>query len=169
MRNYVLSVITVAFCGCIAKMFLPEGEEKSIKKAFSLIVSLLLIVSVAKPAISFMNSADSYDIGKAVSGAYASSVENYSAKWQETLGEVTSDGLKDYISELLTENFGLSEENFLLECNAIHKGDEIKVEKIEITLIGAGVFTNPRKIESYVEGLGFECNVTEKWGEKNGK
>lgn len=170
MRGYVLSVISVAFCGCIARNILPDGDGKNIKKAFSLIVTLLLILSVARPVMTFINSADGYDVQKAASGIYSSSAENYDKRWQETLAEVTSESLKGYISELLLTEFGLSDDNILTECSIVHEGDEINVGSIEITLIGKGMLINPRKIEALIEEkLGIECNVTEKWGEKNGE
>ncbi|MBE6538217.1 MAG: hypothetical protein E7671_01970 [Ruminococcaceae bacterium] len=164
MRDYILSVISVAFCGALVNAIAPWGEGKKLKKALSLIVSLLLIVSVAKPIISFVNSADGYDIGALASGIY-SSKENYDKYWQKTLVEVTDESARTYVYELMLSEFGLSDDDFSLECKISQGGDVISLDSIKITLRSTGIFVNPRRIESFIgEKFGCECEVTEEWG-----
>lgn len=159
MKEYILSVITVAALGCIANGICPEGEGQGLKKSVLFIMSLLLIVTVGKPIISFVSAFDGDELSDIV---FSSEGLGYNEVWSDTVKNITATEAEKAVTELISEQFGLEEDCFSVRCGISEKENAYAIECVNVELFGAGMFTNPRKIELFLSKyLGCECDVRE--------
>lgn len=159
MKDYILSVITVAALGCIANGVCPEGEGQGLKKAVSFIMSLLLIVTVGKQIISFVSAFDGDELSDII---LSSESLGYNEVWSSTVKNITATDAEKAVAELTSERFGLEEDCFSVKCEISEKENAYVIDRVTVELFGAGMFTNPRKIELFLsEYLGCECDVRE--------
>ncbi len=154
MREYMISVISVAALGRIAIGICPEGEEKKLKKAVSLILSLFFIISVARPVVVLVEKFSKN--GESIIAFSDIKADEYTQVWYKTLENVSEQSIEDITEELLLNSFQLEKENYNINCVF----DEGLPRYVEIELLGKGLFINPRKIEALLcEKLGCDVNV----------
>ena len=67
--------------------------------------------------------------------------------------DIRISAFEDGIAQYISESFGLSRECVSVEAEGFNS-DDMKAEKILITLTGSAVASNYKKIESVVNGLG---------------
>ena len=169
MDDYILSIIAVAACGSIVNAMCPDGEGKSIKKMVSFIMSLLLIVSVARPLILLVRSIESFNGSEYIEKFTESTTASYEDAWQNTLQGISTESVENYILGYIEEKFELDRSCFDISAKLSFNGAEIQIDNVEITLRGRGLLKNPRSIEMAVEEkMQCDCIIYEEWGEKNG-
>ncbi|MBQ8208227.1 MAG: stage III sporulation protein AF [Clostridia bacterium] len=160
MKGYILSVIAVAALGSIASGICPDGEGQGLKKAVSLIMSLLLITAVGKPIISLVGAFD-FSSDEIIDRLTESQKASYEDIWQSTFSDITEENSENAVTELLMEEFDLEKEDFSVNCELISENDAFKIKKITVELSGGGIFKNPRRIEKLLsEKIGCECIVS---------
>lgn len=156
MREYILSVISVAALGCVALGVCPEGEGQGIKKTVSLIMSLLLILSVGSPLMGLI---ESFNIEEAKNSLFPSAYD-YEEAWLGTFMSITEEEVRLAVCDILTSEFGLEEDDFSVCCVLEEYEDSFKVKSITVRMRGKGLLKNPRGIEAHLtELLGCDCSV----------
>lgn len=154
MKEYLISVISVAALGRIVVGICPEGEGKTLKRAVSLILSLFFIISVARPLVMFVEKVDKNAEGIIVFSDIEA--DEYTQVWYKTLEKVGEQSIGEFAKELLWENFGLDGESY--DLSFVFEDGEPK--SLEIVLLGKGLFMNPRKIELLLcEAFGCDVSV----------
>lgn len=165
MKNYLLSVIAVAIFGGVGCSICPGGEGKTLRTSVTLITSLLMILSVIKPIVIFINSGEKYNIERIIEGVTTYEGSKYDAIWKQTLNGTTTEAYNSYISELICEKFDINLNNFSVETKLESAEDGVRPAQVSIKLFGMGLFKNPRAIEGEIETrLDCECIVREEWG-----
>ncbi|MBR4296158.1 MAG: hypothetical protein IKT56_04890 [Clostridia bacterium] len=165
MKEYLLSVMAVAIFGSVSCAVCPGGEGKSLRTSVTLITSLLMILSVVKPIILFVNSGEKYNAESIIEDITMHEDSKYDAVWRKTLAASTTEAYNGYISELICEKFDINLNNFSVETKFESDKDTIRPELVTIKLFGMGLFKNPRAIASEIEAiLDCECVVSEEWG-----
>ncbi|MBQ8005472.1 MAG: hypothetical protein IJ303_04080 [Clostridia bacterium] len=155
MKSFVLSVIYVSAVIGLCSALCPDGEGKNIKKIFTFLMSLILISALAEPISSAIDFMKSGNIDIAFSAK--NDGESFGKIWHKRLEEIGEESVEAYISERLTKEFGLKEDEAEVDCEMIIYESEAIIEKIEIKLQGAGLLTNPRKIENVFKDE-FKCH-----------
>ena len=155
MQDYIFSVISFSAVGTVALGLLPLGGE-ALKKAFTLLLSVIMILIVGEPILSFIKSYDG-ELNYDLSGTEYSSYEEV---WLETLENITQNDADDAVFRLISEKYSLGEDEVSVECILKREGDTFSFEKVNVSLSGKGNFINPGRIENFLnEKLGCECIV----------
>lgn len=155
MQDYIFSVISFSAVGTVALGLLPLGGE-ALKKAFTLLLSVIMILIVGEPILSFIKSYDG-ELNYDLSGTEYSSYEEV---WLETLENITQNDADDAVFRLISEKYFLEEDAVSVECTLKREGDTFSLEKVNVSLSGKGNFINPGRIEYFLnEKLGCECIV----------
>lgn len=155
MRNYIFSVISFSAIGTVALGLLPL-EEGVLKKAFMLVLSLIMILVIGEPVLSFIKTYDDSFFDD------ISSIEEntYEATWLETLGDITKKEADDAVLRLISEEYSLKKDEIKVDCSLKKEENAFSLESVTVILSGKGAFINPRRVESFLnENLGCSCTV----------
>lgn len=156
MQDYIFSVISFSAIGTVALGLLPLGGE-ALKKAFTLLLSLIMILVIGEPLISFIKSYDGSFLNDLSSTTEASS---YEAVWLETLGNITKKDADAAVLRLLSDEYSLKEDEIEVDCTLKKEENAFSLECVSVILWGKGRLVNPGRAESFLsEKLGCKCTV----------
>ena len=85
------------------------------------------------------------------------------AVFQEQLNAIGEQAVTEAVRAVMKERFGVSSDQCRVEAAVILEatGQEVRTERIDVTLSGTAVLKNPRTIKAYLEQtFGCECVVT---------
>lgn len=123
------------------------GKEKGERLA----VSVILIYLVISPLVPLVESAKDFDISEIL-------------KEEQTLSggaylDVGENAFRDGIGKLLFEKWGIEENESVISVIGFDF-NSMRAERIIITLLSKGVFSDFHEIESYIEKMGLgKCEV----------
>ena len=151
MAEYLGAVVVMsATLGIISYVSYPQGSEKTVKFA----ASVLLLYTAITPLLSFVIRISNGEISGIVpSPDYSDSEMSDEDK------EVAESAFKEGISKLLLSKYGIKAENAEIYVIGFDF-QKMRADKIKITLSGSGAISDFRGIESYIteSGLG-DCEV----------
>ena len=149
MSEYCFSIVLVSSLVAFAELIsYSGGSEKGEKLAISAILAYLVIC----PLVPLLEGVRDFDISEITAGGDELSGGAYL--------EVGEDAFTLGIKKLLYEKWGLSESETAVAVSGFDF-ENMRAERIFITLLSGGFAVDFREIELYIEraGLG-ECEVT---------
>ncbi len=155
MEDYIFSVISFSAIGTVALGLLPLGDD-ILRKAFTLLLSLIMILVIGEPLISFIKNYDDSFL-KNISITEASP---YDAVWLETLGNITKKEADVAVLRLISDEYSIEEDEIEVDCTLKKEGDGFALEEVRVILSGKGRLINPGRVESFLnEKLRCKCRV----------
>ena len=153
MKAYFLSVVLTALLGGIASEILPErsGTRPHLKLVTGLCVLLVLVLPAKDTIRALADFAGRLDLGVLLENE--ESREHYEEILDSALWHYSEEELAERLGALLRREFELSEG----ECRTrVWFGEEGVPQKVLVLLSGGAVFSDPYRIEAYVNEL-FSC------------
>ena len=148
MREYLLTLMSVALLSGIIGMISPEGDTK---KYVRLIGALCLLCAIARPI-----AASIYDGSFGIDGLLQNEAENETENYEEIYEKMLSEGGKSYAEEVIkgyiAKDMSLEESTFDIEIS----DDSSGVASVTVYLRDGAIFADPRKISEYVNDK-FDC------------
>lgn len=135
MGKYLLSITVLAVALDLIE-FVSADRYKALTKAC---VGIILVMAIITPLPAL--------IEKMQEDLDFSEIGDMQAE------DIRISAFEDGIAQYISESFGLSRECVSVEAEGFNS-DDMKAEKILITLTGSAVAANYKKIESVVNGLG---------------
>lgn len=170
MKNYLISVITVAICASLAGYMTTENDKggSGIGKELRILGAVCILLSIVLPLSPVLSSIGS--ISDKLESALevlkfksieATDEEKYEKIFNSQLIDISIDEAESAIEELITQRFNISNEDCFIEIMLNESSDgELNFEKITVTLRDQAVWKDPYAIEEYIEDvIGCECNV----------
>ncbi len=155
MQDYIFSVISFSAIGTVALGLLPLGDD-ALKKAFSLLLSLIMILVIGDPLISFIKSYD----GSFLESISVAETSSYEEVWLEALGDLTKKDADAAVLRLIAAEFSLNEDEIKVDCLLKKTENSFALDDVDVILSGKGKLINPRRVESFLnEKLGCKCRV----------
>ncbi len=155
MKDYIFSIISFSALGTASLGLLPVGEGV-IKKAFTLLLSLIMILVIGAPLVSFVKKYDNSAFSEILS------IETYSYEdaWLETLGDITKKEADEAIVRLVSDEYSLDEDEIRVDCTLKKAENAFSLDSVEVFLSGKGLLINPGRVESFLnKKLGCGCKV----------
>ena len=152
MREYLLTLMSVALLGGIVGMISPEGD---IKKYVRLIGALCLLCAISRPIATSI-----YDGSLDMDGLLENGAEHESVNYEQIYENMLSEGGKSYAKEVIkgyiAKDLELEESTFDIEITSDSEG----VESVTVYLRDEAIFADPKKIAEYVnDKFGCACVV----------
>ena len=155
MKDYIFSVISFSAIGTVALGLFPIGDG-ALKKVFLLLLSLIMVLIIGGPLISFIKNYDDFALDKISS----TEVFSYDEVWHETLVNITKKEADAAVLHLISEKYSLKEDEIKVDCTLKEDGGAVALEDVKVILSGKGLLVNPERVESFLnEKLGCECTV----------
>ena len=155
MQEYIFSVISFSAIGTVALGLLPLGNE-ALKKAFTLLLSLIMILVIGEPLISFIKNYD----GSLLNNMASTEPSAYEAVWLETLGDITKKDAEDAVLRLISDEYSLKVDEIEVDCTLKEEENFFSLDCVSVILSGKGMLINPGRVESFLsEKLGCKCTV----------
>ena len=158
MKSYIISIACVSVICSLASLLSPEGEGGGIGKQIRLISALVLTVVCISPVAELVKSISAFDPSSLLSEIEEESGDKYGEIFDGAFELSEEKELKYRISEVLWEEFGISDD----ECSVsfvISEGKDGRVlEKIFILLRGSAIWKDTGEIERYLYGI-FGCEI----------
>ena len=152
MREYLVSAVAVCALCALADTLFPDGK---LKKEMSFALSLVVVLVLVSPLFSALSNIDEMGQG------FISELEDLDTQHYE--GELYDVGerlLEEGIARTLCERFSLSESELGADATISFIGDELLVERVEISLSGSAIFSDIHEIKKYVQRqICDECEV----------
>lgn len=155
MKEYIISIIALAFICAVVSMLSPEGEGGGLGKHVKLISGLLLILACLSPIISLVKGL--YDLDLAgLRYHYGKSSEEYESIFLSELSIADVENVKQDVENRLAEKFGLKKESFSVSIRITPERD--RIDLILIRLFDSAIWTDTGKLEEYLERI-YNCEV----------
>ena len=152
MKEYIISVITVAVVGSVVSVLSPEGEGGGIARHTRLLFGLCVIFvcfSPIKDAIIWMRELDI----DAILPEEEQNASEYESIFNGTYAEVEVDNLKEGIKGVIEDKFGLDPLCVEVSVKLSEQGDVRILERVVITLYGSAIWADTGRIEQYLSSL----------------
>lgn len=139
MGNTVLALFGVAFAATLCELLLP-GEEGGTKTALRLMVSLAVLLLLARPFLSFIGTAPEIAFEELVGETPDESAAHYQEIFDRAVREGCAQDLKVGLLAMLAQEYGIAEEDADIY---VHFDDEGDLTLIEIYLSGTALLCDP--------------------------
>lgn len=152
-----MAVIMTAVGGSAAYVLCPEGKKNGLRDRLGFLLSVIMIFVIASPFLSFMKKTDAFSADSFLYGVSDAAYErDYESVFKSAVLGTAEEVLCESVSELLEREFELQPGKYELSFSFGSENGATSLEKITVTVLGAGVFKNPRRIEARLADL-YEC------------
>ena len=155
MRNFVITLLSVAFLNGAIGMISPDGD---IKKYVRLAGALCILAAIVSPLYFAINSGDLYFGEDFMDQVLDEST--YESQYESALLDAGEKSLAEAVKKSLCAELGMSEKNFGVSVRIVEVDSEYRIENVEVALYSTAVNTDPRDISAFVKNkTGGECTV----------
>ena len=155
MKNFVITLLSVAFLNGAIGMISPDGD---IKKYVRLTGALCILAAIVSPLYFAINSGELDFDGDFLDRALEETV--YESQYESALLDAGEKSLADAVKDLLCSELGMNEKSFGVKVRVVDDEGEYRIENVEVALYSSAVSTDPRDISAFVrEKTGGECTV----------
>lgn len=168
MKNYLISVVTVALCSSLAGYMAVERESGGIGKDMRMLGAICIILSIILPLSPILsdigNISDKLEsmleilrFGNAEIGGSEESKE-YEKIFNFQLIKSSVTEVQNSLKDLISQKFSIDKDNCHVEI-VLGDGEdgEIFMKNVIITLKGQAVWKDPYEIEEYIKSI-VKCN-----------
>lgn len=170
MKNYLISVITVAICASLAGYMTVDNDKggNGISKDLRMLSSICILLAVILPLSPLISNIGDISAKlestleilkfKTIEGA---DKEKYEKIFNSQLLDISVSEAENTVRDLIVQKFNISDEDCFIEITLNGNSDrEQYFEKITVTLRGQAIWNDPYAIEEYIEStIGCECDV----------
>ncbi len=161
MKEYILGIVTFALAVGLCDLLVPAGEREGLRRAVRLVAGLCLLCLLIAPFGEIKATLSEWDPRHWIEKLEQEAQQSYEEQMKEKLTAATAEGWRQGLSELLTELFGLREQDMTWQIEWEMGGESLRARHIYLSLRGKAVFCDPREIEAAVqEAAGCECTVS---------
>ena len=155
MKNFVITLLSVAFLNGAIGMISPDGD---IKKYVRLTGALCILAAIVSPLYFAINSGELDFDGDFLDRALEETV--YESQYESALLDAGEKSLADAVKDLLCSELGMNEKSFGVKVRIADDEGEYRIESVEVALYSSAVNTDPRDISAFVRHkTGGECTV----------
>ncbi len=158
MKEYLLSLIALAFLGGGVLMLAPDGEAK---KGIKLLCSLAAVACIILPLAPLLSDRQ-FDIDGILDRfAYVSESESgYVEIYNSSLTKAELENAEQQLKSQVLSRFSIKLKAFDIKLNAENKSGEYSISSATLILYPSGLSVDPRPICIYLsEQLLCECEV----------
>ena len=154
MKNYLITVITVAICVGIYNIISPglHGIEKY-SKMIGMLVLLCVIVSPIREVINTFDENGFDNIKESILDSNNESENEYSEIFKEYLNSYSVEKVKKEVCDILFEKYEIPDEECEVKIYTQYQEGNLIISNMQIVLSGKSIFKNPYVIEEYFETL----------------
>lgn len=168
MKNYLISVVTVALCSSLAGYMAVERDGGGIGKDLRMLGAICIILSIILPLSPVLS--DIGDISDKLESmleilrfgnaemSESEASEEYEKIFNSQLIKSSVNEVQNSLKDLISQKFSIEKEDCHVEI-VLGDGEdgEIYTENVIITLKGQAVWKDPYAIEEYITSL-IKCN-----------
>ena len=156
MKEYLMTLISVALLSGTVGMLSPEGE---MKRYVRLLCSLCLLCAMVGPALSLLGDSD-FSMDGLLSDREEIDRLDYDEIYHNSLILGGEKQAADTICAALLQRFELSEGAMEVSVRSPLKNDTDSPVSVTVLLRDEAIFVDPKEILSYVRELGdFQCTI----------
>lgn len=157
MGHYLISILTAVVVGSVAELLPPDGDG-GMSRSLKLIVSLLILCTVALPLFEVLEQGsagllDRLDAVLAEVSAAPTAADAYAERTMAYLCEASAEAAEGEIAALLAEQFGLPAAHCRTEVTLSEGAEGIILAGVKVYLSGPAILADAAEIEAYLAAL----------------
>lgn len=152
MKQYILSVITVAIAASIVSALCPDGERGGLSRAVKLVSALCIILVCFAPAQDAITWLSELDIESVLPDTQDKNDE-YESIFMDSYGYAEEQNLKEGIKSLLLDRFGIDPLCVEVSLHFYEGQDTRRLERVTLTLYGSAIFADTGEMERQLSSL----------------
>ena len=158
MAASVLGLFGVALAAALAELLLPSEEGRATKIALRFLVSLSVLLLFLAPFRGILSDAPPFSLDQIIeAGESAVGKEGFDAIFRDAINEGSAQALKEGLSALLAEQYGIGEGQAQIFVYFDGKGE---LSRVQIYLSGSALLKDPHELEAELGALlGCETEV----------
>ena len=155
MREFVITLISVAFLNGAVGMISPDGD---IKKYVRLAGALCVLAAIVSPLYFAINNGELDFQGDFWDEALGDA--EYESQYESAILAESENAVAEAVKDNLCRELGMKGNSFGVRVEIADTDGEYRIEQVEILLYSSAVNTDPREISAFVsEKTGGECTV----------
>ena len=156
MKNFVITLLSVAFLNGAIGMISPDGD---IKKYVRLTGALCILAAIVSP-LYFAISSGELDLSEDFMDQVLEDEASYESQYESALVDAGESSISEAVKKSLCTELGMNETSFGVKVRIIEDEGEYRIENVEVALYSSTVNTDPRDISTFVrDRTGGECTV----------
>lgn len=165
MKNYLISVITVAICSSLVGYIVTEDDGGGIGKNLRMVGAICLILAIVLPLSPVLgdigNISDKLESALEIlkfGGTDMSDTEEYAKLFNYQLINSSISEAQNILNDLICQKFSIEKDDCYVEISVSNGSKEdISIEKVIVTLKDQALWKDPYAIEEYIRNM-LECD-----------